>query len=54
MYAGIPCILYGIAATFLISETEKVTVEQREIPIYFLIKEYWWGEEYLPFIKKFY
>ncbi|KAF8367366.1 hypothetical protein PRIPAC_85195 [Pristionchus pacificus] len=38
---GIPCILYGIAATCLISETEKVKVEQREIPIYFLIKENW-------------
>ncbi|CAD5209822.1 unnamed protein product [Bursaphelenchus xylophilus] len=37
---GVPCLLYGIAATFLIKHTDYVTLEdQKSIPIHFLILE---------------
>ncbi|GMT28558.1 hypothetical protein PFISCL1PPCAC_19855, partial [Pristionchus fissidentatus] len=38
---GIPCALYGLAATFLITQTDVIVVEGKKIPIHFLIKENW-------------
>lgn len=39
--AGIPTLMYGIAAIFLIKYTEYITIKgyAKEIPIYFLYKE---------------
>ncbi|KAI6203326.1 hypothetical protein M3Y94_00543200 [Aphelenchoides besseyi] len=36
---GIPCLLYGLAAIFLIRHTEQLKIQNKEIPIHFLIKE---------------
>ncbi|KAI6178668.1 hypothetical protein M3Y98_00525700 [Aphelenchoides besseyi] len=36
---GIPCLLYGVAAIFLIRHTEHLKIKNKEIPIHFLIKE---------------
>ncbi|XP_054278598.1 uncharacterized protein C15orf61 [Macrosteles quadrilineatus] len=36
---GIPTLLYGIAAIFLIKHSEIVYTDKGNIPIYFLIKE---------------
>lgn len=37
--SGIPQLMYGVAATMLISHTEYVNMPTAEIPIYFLYQE---------------
>jgi hypothetical protein len=39
LFAGLPCLAYGIAAKYLIKHTENVEVEGNIIPIYFLYEE---------------
>ncbi|KAI6241429.1 hypothetical protein M3Y99_00371000 [Aphelenchoides fujianensis] len=36
---GIPCLLYGLAAIFLIKHTDWLELDGRRIPVHFLIKE---------------
>lgn len=39
MFSGIPCLLYGLAATQLIKHTEIVRTSKGPVTIYFLLPE---------------
>lgn len=39
MNLGIPCLAYGIAATFLFTHVEQVQTSSGKVPIFFLYKE---------------
>lgn len=36
---GLPMLAYGVAACFLIKYVDSVDLEERRVPVYFLIKE---------------
>lgn len=38
-FSGIPTLMYGIAAIFLITHSEEVFTEKGNVSIYFLLKE---------------